>query len=473
MINISPVAFRNGAIALLAVFVLAIIVIGKSGGGSGGHDIYVTTSKATGALNGQYIRAAGTIVGKVAEVKPMDGGRSARLKLHLDDDVWPLPKGTTFTMRWGGTISIFNRYLLLDRGKDGGAEMVADGGDFPAGGFRVPVEYGDLLKVFDKQLRADTKTFLDTSGVALDAAGKPLNRALDVAPGALAEADAVLSTLDESRGDVEALVQSTGRVVDAIDRADPRIGALIQGAGTTLNAIASDVSGLQATLDRAPGTLKKATSTLKRADGTLAGAQQVTDRLAPGVRQLRRIASPLNSLLGTLVDVGPTARATLATAGAAAPDVTKMVDKLASQAPALESIGKQADLALNCIRPYSPEIASFGTLWGSALSNNDGRDNYIRAIPTVSFPAPTNAQYNNSGEALKAFPGATYAFPRPPGTQAGTPWFLPECGAGPDALDPTKDPEARKFDPISQFSAGVGETNVGENNPGETNGAGE
>lgn len=455
--SLSPAALRGAVVGLAAVVILGVIVIGRAGG-SDGHDVYVTTAKATGAINGQYIRSGGAIVGKVTQVKPVDGGRAARLKLHLDDSAWPLPKGTTIDMRWGGTISLFNRYLLLRRGPDGGAPMASDGGDFPASALTVPVEYGELLKVFDAKTRANTKQFLDTAGPALDAAGGPLHAALGVTPGAVGEADAVLSTLDTSRADVEALVRSTGQVVSAIQRADPRVGALVQGAGTTMNAIASDVSGLQGTLDRAPGTLRRATATLKRADGTLAAAQQVTDRLGPGVTRLRRIASPLNHLLGTLVDVGPTARATLATAGAAAPDVSEMVHELAGQAPALTSIGKQADVALNCIRPYTPEIGSFGTLWGSALSNSDGRDNYIRAIPTLNLPAPTNAQYNNSAEALKNFPGATYAFPRPPGMQADQPWFLPECGAGKDALDPSKDPEARKFDPISQFGGGVGET---------------
>jgi len=42
----------------------------------------------------------------------------------------------------------------------------------------------------------------------------------------------------------------------------------------------------------------------------------------------------------------------------------------------------------------------------------------------------------------------TYGFPRPPGTDAGQPWFLPQCGAGPDALDPNKDPEARSFNQV-------------------------
>lgn len=438
---------RRVADAVLAAAALLVAVLTVTGSGGGGHDVYLTVPKATGVLTGQYIRAGGTIVGRVADIAPVDRGHAARLKLHLDDDAWPLPRGSRFTLRWGGTITLFNRYISLRRGPGGGPAVAPDGGDLPASAFSVPVEYGDLLKVFDKQLRGDTKTFLDRSGAELQRAGRPLNAALQVAPGALGEADTVLSTLDDSRQDLHTLVRATGRVVDAADTASPALGELIVGAGTTMNAIAANVSGLQATLDAAPGTLQRATGTLHRADGTLALARQVTDRLGPGVTALRRLAPPLNRVLGTLVDVGPTARATLRTAAASAPDLTRLVGRVTRHAPELTSIGKQADVALDCIRPYTPEIASWGPLWGSALSGNEGRDNYIRATPIVSLPFPGMASQQSSADIAKAYPGLTYGFPRPPGTQAGQPWFLPECGAGPDALDPSKDPEARTYKP--------------------------
>jgi hypothetical protein len=38
--------------------------------------------------------------------------------------------------------------------------------------------------------------------------------------------------------------------------------------------------------------------------------------------------------------------------------------------------------------------------------------------------------------------GMHYAMPRPPGLNAGQPWYQPQCGITPDALNPSKDPEA-------------------------------
>lgn len=441
---------RRGVVtgALLLLAVLALLIVLRSG--SEGRDVFVTVPKATGVVKGQYIRAAGTTVGRVGDITPVQKGRAARIKLHLDDEAWPVTKGSRFTLRWGGTINQYNRYIAYERGPDGPA-LAQDGGDLPTGAMRVPVEYGELLSVFGKKPRRDLKTFLNRSGLALDKAGPQLRRALGVAPPAVDEADKVLDALDDNRAQLETLVKSTGRVVNAIDTADPGLGQLVVGAGTTLDATADEARGLQATLDQAPGTFRRATATLRRADRTLVPARDLVRRLAPGVTELRRVASPLNGLMGSLVEIGPDAEATLRTAATGAPDLTKLLDRLTTDAPQLRSISEQADLALNCIRPYTPEIVSIGSLWGSALSSTDGRDRYIRAQPEVFLPAPHNVQFQNSGELVKNNPGVTYAFPRPPGTQAGQTWFLPECGAGPDALDASKDPEARNFSPLSRF----------------------
>jgi hypothetical protein len=56
-------------------------------------------------------------------------------------------------------------------------------------------------------------------------------------------------------------------------------------------------------------------------------------------------------------------------------------------------------------------------------------------------PVPVGSPLS-SKQAVDLHGGALhYAMPRPPGLNAGQPWFQPQCGAGPDALDPAKDPE--------------------------------
>jgi len=45
-------------------------------------------------------------------------------------------------------------------------------------------------------------------------------------------------------------------------------------------------------------------------------------------------------------------------------------------------------------------------------------------------------------QAVNDEPSLSYAMPRPPGLNAGKPWFLPQCGVTKDALNAELDPEA-------------------------------
>ena len=216
------------------------------------------------------------------------------------------------------------------------------------------------------------------------------------------------------------------------------------GAAGTFDALAGETENIQATLDGAPAMLRDTRTTLARADRTLAGAADLADRVAPGVTEARRLAAPLSGVLDTVVDVGPDARVTLSSLRRAAPDLNPLLEHATKLMPQLGSIGKQAKPQLACVRPYTPEINSFGTNWGDWLSPVDGRDKYGRANVQSLIPAAYNAQTGTSADAVKAFPGLAYAFPQPPGYSAGQPWFIPECGVGPESLDPSKDPESRQ-----------------------------
>ena len=214
----------------------------------------------------------------------------------------------------------------------------------------------------------------------------------------------------------------------------------------TLGALASQTAAIGRTLDATPAALADVRGTLGRAERTLGLAQSVTQRLAPGVREVRRIAAPLNRTLATLQRVGPDARATLATTRRAAPDISALLGKVTGDAPRLRSIGEQAQTALRCIRPYTPEIIAFVTNWAGFQANDDGRDHYLRAQVQQFLPTLVNAMPTTSAEAKKLFPGLDYGFPRPPGTGADQPWYQPDCRATEQSFDPNFDPEARPYD---------------------------
>src|SRR5439155_18662456 len=116
----------------------------------------------------------------------------------------------------------------------------------------------------------------------------------------------------------------------------------------TLSATASRATDLRASLAAAPGTFTNARDTLRRADPTLRAVGNLTTALAPGVRQLRRLERPLDRTLGTVVDVGPVAASSLATARRAAPDLNPLLRKATAIMPDLRSVGAQLTKQLPC-----------------------------------------------------------------------------------------------------------------------------
>lgn len=429
------------AVALFAILFVAFVARSVTGHGDDRHRLYAVIPQATHMITGQQIRAAGQPVGRIGSIEPTRGGRAARVELLFDDSAWPLPQGSELKLRWGGTVSYANRYLALTRAAEG--PRLKDGQTLPTRDFVAPVEFDSVVSIFTRSMRRDTRSLLNTAGATFDAAKAPLRRTLESAPPAVQQASHVVDDLAHDQAALETLLRSTANVTSSIDRADPGVGPLLSGAGTTFRAIASESRNLQTTLDRLTPALRQARGTLTRADGTLSAARTLSARLAPGVVELRRLAQPLSGVLTTVVDIGPDARSTLTSLRRATPSLNPLLSKAKALMPTVASIGRQATDQLKCIRPYTPDIVSLFSTWGDFFSYYDNKDRMARVIVDNILAAPGNLMPYDSETATKLFPGLVYAFPRPPGLAAGQPWFLPECGAGPESLDPSKDPEAK------------------------------
>lgn len=423
--------------ALLAVLVVAVLL--ARGGGGDTHALHVRLAQATNVLKGQWIREGGVKVGRVTNVKPVDRGRAVRIDLAIDDSAWPIPQNSRMEVRYGGTITYANRYIRLVRGA-GSGPMMQDGATVPPAQFIRPLEVDTLLKTFDPPLRGHIKSFFDHIGPAMQLSRTPLRASLQQrrAPSMLREGSALFEDFNDAQRALNTLIVSGDRVVDSVQRANPDVGDLIQGAATTYDAIAADARGVQQTLDEAPATLVTTRATLRQAQSTLASAGELTDKLAPGVTELRRVAPPLAHALTTVADVGPDAQATLRTLRTAAPDISSFVANATNTMPSLQDVGSGGAQAMHCIRPYSPEIAGFFSNWTGFTTANDGRNKYVRLALQAS-PYPSNTPLT-AEQFQKLFPDLKYAFPRPPGYNGGQPWFIPECRVGKDALDPTKNP---------------------------------
>jgi hypothetical protein len=111
--------------------------------------------------------------------------------------------------------------------------------------------------------------------------------------------------------------------------------------------------------------------------------------------------------------------------------------------PQLGSMLAQLAPVLDCLRPYTPELAGNLGTWTGYNQNYDKGGHYARTFPLQLNALLAPGTLATSAQIVAASAGGLhYAMPRPPGLNAGAPWFQPQCGAGPNSLDPSKDPEA-------------------------------
>ena len=409
-------------VALVAALIAVLVVV--SSGGDESHRVRATLDAAQDVIPGIEVRTAGQKVGKVDGVETTKDGR-AEVTLTLDDAIWPLPTGTKIRPRFGSSISYSGRWIELELPRSNRG-TVAENGEIEA---VSAVEVDRLLGAFDADTRVDLGQTVRRGGATLDRSRKGLTGTIERTPATLGQVNALFRDLSANKDDLHQLLVSTDRVVSTMAGADGSVGQILDGAARTFRATNDRAADLERILQDTPSVLVQGRRTLAKAEVTLDKAQQLTKAINPGVISLRRTARPLNDVLDTLTDIGPTARTTLATARPGFAAHRDAARPPARSGPTLKSTTEEAGRQSECIRPYTPEWRGMASTWTSFLSYGDSQDKYARALATA-LPFPN---------ALPMVPPAleslvNVVFPRPPGQNAGQPWFIPECGVGEGVL---------------------------------------
>lgn len=430
---------RLAAGGAIAVTIIAIMILATSGG-SHPRILRAAFDGAVNVVPGQEVRIAGVKVGEVGSVSEADG--HAVLALQIDNPrVWPLHQGTVARLRYGTTVSYAARYVELFPGPRSTPTLQA-GGVLSSADTITPVEFDQIYNIYNPQARANLRGLIANGAADLQGQAGDLSGALQNSPGAFNELAGVMRELRADRNDLSVLVHQGARTTAALEQVDGPLRALIGNLAGTFDELAAHASAQQASLDRMPQTFASTRDTLARLNTSLTGLDGLVADIAPGASGLVRLARPAASALSELQAVAPLARHTLATGTVAAPGITSLLDEGTGFLPRLGKVLGQLTPAVGCVRPYGPEVAGALSTWAGFAKNYDSTAHYARTLVQVlSYPA---GALSSSKQLLGAAPGTTYAFPRPPGLNAGQPWFQPQCDAGSSALDASADPGAKR-----------------------------
>jgi phospholipid/cholesterol/gamma-HCH transport system substrate-binding protein len=234
----------------------------------------------SGLRQGQFVRASGVEIGKVKDIKLVDGGHRVRVTFNVDHAV-PLYQSTTAQIRYLNLIG--DRYLELKRGEGEGSDRV-----LPPGGF-IPL--------------SRTSPALDLD--ALIGGFKPLFRALD--PDKVNNiASAIITVFQGQGGTINDILDQTAQLTSHIAERDQAIGEVIKNLNIVLDTTVKHREQFDQTvdnfeklisgLDKHADPLAANTANISNAAGTVA------DLLADNRTLLHKTLSYLEPIQQSVVD---------------------------------------------------------------------------------------------------------------------------------------------------------------------------
>ena len=282
--KITGTVVRLGIIALVLLFFTAMIVVVFGQMRFDRTSSYSAEfSSASGLRNGQFVRASGVEVGKVKDLKLIDGGHRVRVDFDVDRSI-PLYQSTTAHIRYLNLIG--DRYLELKRGEGEGADRV-----LPPGGF-IPL--------------SRTQPALDLD--ALIGGFKPLFRALD--PEKVNNiASAIITVFQGQGGTINDILDQTAQLTSHIAERDQAIGEVVKNLNIVLDTTVKhrkqfdqtivDFERLISGLNNHAEPLAAGTANISNAAGTVA------DLLADNRALLHKTLNYLEPIQQPIIDQRP------------------------------------------------------------------------------------------------------------------------------------------------------------------------
>jgi virulence factor Mce-like protein len=433
---------RRAAVGVLGAALLAVVLVVLLSGAAK-HPLRAMFTAALQLRPGNEVRIGGRTVGTVDSVSLLDG--QALVRLGIDDSAWPLPLGTTAELRFGAAAAYASRFveLMPPAASRTGRPMptLADNALLPVANTITPVEFDQIFSTFDTLTRQHLGGLLANAAQTLTGQSSAIARDLSLGGPGVQRTANLIGDLGIDPAALGTLMTAGAATTSALRARDAQLQGLVGGAARTFTVFADNAGALQATIAHLPGTLARSRVTLAHLDRSLNGLGSLISDLRPGAAGLLTDAPMLRDVLGKVLTVGPAAIQTLRTGTTTLPQLTSFLHAASPFAPKLTQALTSLAPMLACVRPYAPEIGGYLETWQGGPYDQIGHYGRVDFIQTSVSPGTTET----SAQAVAGSAGQfTYAFPRPPGLNAGHPWFLPQCGAGPNSLNPAADPEAHK-----------------------------
>jgi phospholipid/cholesterol/gamma-HCH transport system substrate-binding protein len=427
------VAALAGVIA--AVVLVALILFG----GGGAYEVSAYFQNAGQLVKGNQVQVGGHVIGEITKVELTDSSE-AKVTMRLDDDeLTPLHRGTTATIRATSLSGIANRYVSLQPGPNNAGE-IDDGGRIGADDTSAPVDLDQLFDTLDPKTRRALQRIIQGSATYYTGKSRQANESFRYLP-------ATLSTTAQLTGEIalddkvfERFVVDAASVVNAIAERQTDLAQLVGNANGAARAIGDESAALDRALGLLPSTLRKANttfvnlrSTLDDLDVLVDASKPATKDLAPFLRRLRPLVADARP---TIADLRQAIRAP--GPGNDLIDLTSRMPRLAALTsrvfPRAVRTLDRAEPVVEYARFYTPDLVGWFKDYGQSAASYDANGHFAKISPLLGVlhfngtelvprAAGTNQLSDVAKGQIRRCPGS--AAPRPPDGSA--PFPVPDC----------------------------------------------
>lgn len=360
---------------LIAIAVVAVLGLGYAGwvlNATGGlpslhakYSVKAVTPQAANLASGARVTAAGVEVGRVASIKRV--GMGAVVKMHLDDNVAPLPRDSKIHVRQRTPVG--ENYVALNVGRS--AKTLASGAVLPLSQPDDYVELDQVLSALQGPTRDRARVLIQSLGTALEGRGDNLNHLLSGANGTLQSLSSLANVVGRDRHQIKRLVASANRIMAGISERRGAIRRIASSGRTTFRALAERDSALTELLRVLPSTLTQVRTTARTLGRTSVTAEPVVrdlagavEDLAPTVNNLAPAARTGTSVVDELDAAISPLKVTLERARSLSPAAVNAL-------PRLGSTLCEVNPMLRYVVRYRSDIASAISNMGSAANSYD------------------------------------------------------------------------------------------------------
>jgi ABC-type transporter Mla subunit MlaD len=366
------------------------------------YRVSVQIPDAARLVKNNEVRIGGTRVGVIESidvVKPDQGFEDtltssnqnvvAQLNLKLDKSASPIPEDSIFRVRYRSTFGL--KYLEITRGtgKPAPEGYVFDGLDdsgtcrlptdpqtfvseIPAsarnGCFQKQTEFDAINDTFNTKTRSNVRTNLVGFGGAFAGRGASLNQAIAALQPLFLNLKPVSEVLADPHTELRRFFEALGRTAQIVAPVAVQNAEFFGNASVALAAIAEDPEALRASISEGAQLLTEGPSLLRRERPFLTEFTELSNRLNPGVRQLRVAIPTLNSAVRVGTRVLPKTPATNHKLRGALIALKKLVQQPSTKT-SLRRLQETFDTAKPLAQWVAPAqtVCNYGNYWFTML----------------------------------------------------------------------------------------------------------